>query len=79
LFVQVKFWITHNEPWVVAHHGYESGEHAPGNVGQGYKAGHNLIRAHGKAYRLYEEKYKSTQNGNELNFINTHFLNLKET
>lgn len=29
----------------------------------GYKVIHNIIRAHGKAYRLYEKTYKSTQNG----------------
>jgi beta-glucosidase/6-phospho-beta-glucosidase/beta-galactosidase len=27
---RVKFWITINEPWVVAISGYSTGEHAPG-------------------------------------------------
>lgn len=30
----------------------------------GYIVAHNIIRAHGRAYRLYEKNYKSTQNGN---------------
>ena len=55
--------MTHNEPWVIAHHGYETADHAPLLKGHGYKAGHNLIRAHTKAYRLYESKYKSQQKG----------------
>ena len=28
-----------------------------------YIAGHNLLRAHARVYRLYEAKYKPTQNG----------------
>ncbi|XP_060595948.1 lactase/phlorizin hydrolase-like [Ruditapes philippinarum] len=60
---RVKFWITHNEPWVAAHHGYETGAHAPGRKGQGYKAGHNLLRSHAKVYRLYEKEYKPSQKG----------------
>ena len=51
---QVKLWITHNEPWVVAHHGYGFDEMAPGRWGPGdkiYQAGHNLIKAHTAAYR----------------------------
>lgn len=55
--------MTHNEPWVIAHHGYETADHAPLLKGQGYKAGHNLIRAHTKAYQLYVTKYKKTQKG----------------
>lgn len=63
LSIKVKFWMTHNEPWVIAHHGYETADHAPLLKGQGYKAGHNLIRAHTKAYQLYVTKYKKTQKG----------------
>ena len=55
--------MTHNEPWVIAHHGYETADHAPLQKLQGYKAGHNLIRAHTKAYRVYERKYKNSQKG----------------
>ena len=46
--------------------GYGVGAKAPGVIGSGtkdYIAGHNQLRAHARAYRLYESKYKPTQNG----------------
>lgn len=63
---QVKWWITFNEPDKIVD-GYTGTGYAPalgaesGTVG--YNVIHNIIRAHGKAYRLYEKSYKSTQNG----------------
>ncbi|XP_021353931.1 lactase-phlorizin hydrolase-like, partial [Mizuhopecten yessoensis] len=63
---RVKTWITLNEPWVVSVQGYGQGIKAPGIVSPGdkvYIAAHNLIRAHGKAYRLYEKEFKNTQQG----------------
>lgn len=29
-FLQVKKWLTINEPWSFVHHGYSTGMHAPG-------------------------------------------------
>ncbi len=46
--------------------GYGSGSKAPGikqSGTQDYIATHNQLRAHAKAYRLYELKYKQTQKG----------------
>jgi len=63
---RVKFWITLNEPKETSLQGYGSGDMAPGIVGRGtysYIAAHNQIRAHGRAYRLYESQYKPTQGG----------------
>ncbi|XP_021358662.1 lactase-phlorizin hydrolase-like, partial [Mizuhopecten yessoensis] len=63
---RVKTWITLNEPWVVSVQGYGQGIKAPGIVSPGdkvYIAAHNLIRAHGKVYRLYEKEFKNTQQG----------------
>ena len=63
---RVKFWITLNEPWVVATQGHGNGEKAPGFKGPGildYKAAHNLIRAHAKAYRVYQNEFYETQKG----------------
>ncbi|XP_052799780.1 lactase/phlorizin hydrolase-like isoform X2 [Mya arenaria] len=63
---RVKFWITINEPWVVAFLGYGNGEDAPGIAQSGtldYEAAHTLLLAHARAYRLYERKYKATQKG----------------
>merc|ERR1712137_839883 len=59
----VKYWITFNEPWCSSHLGYGNGAHAPGITNTGtddYTAGHNLLRAHARAYRLYESTYKPT-------------------
>jgi len=63
---EVKLWITINEPTVVSINGYGNGVHAPGEVGMGdkvYIVGHNLIRAHAKAYRVYHNEFAATQGG----------------
>ena len=55
---KVNKWLTLNEPWVVALEGHETGTYAPGLKSKGtlvYEVGHNLIRAHAKAYRVYHE------------------------
>jgi len=63
---KVKTWITLNEPWVQSVHGYGDGSKAPGIEGIGtslYIAAHNQIRAHAKAYRLYQNEFAATQGG----------------
>merc|ERR1719427_1492030 len=52
---RVKFWITLNEPWVVALMGHGTGEMAPGGTGIGtdvYQVAHNELRAHGQVVAL---------------------------
>ena len=52
---------------VVAIQGHGTGEKAPGMKGSGileYKAAHNLIRAHAKAYRVYQNEFAVSQQGN---------------
>ncbi|ETE69976.1 Klotho, partial [Ophiophagus hannah] len=44
----VKFWITMNEPSV---------------ENLTYKAAHNLLKAHAKAWHLYDKKFRKIQNG----------------
>ena len=48
---RVTWWITHNEPWVVAWLGYGKGEHAPGRRSQAdaLAAAHHLLLSHGLA------------------------------
>lgn len=48
---RVRFWTTFNEPWCIAHLGYEQGNHAPGikNGTTARTVEHNLIAAHGLA------------------------------
>ncbi|XP_059161912.1 uncharacterized protein LOC131944999 [Physella acuta] len=63
---RVKKWITFNEPPIVTILGYGDGIFPPGNFDPArgaYQAGHNLILAHAKAYRLYERDFKPTQKG----------------
>ena len=63
---QVKFWITINEPSMIAWIGYGRGKKAPGVHGESdlvYTAGHNLIRAHSAAYRMYQKEFHARQKG----------------
>lgn len=52
---RVRCWVTLNEPWCVVDGGYFTGAHAPGlrDVPLGYRAGHNLLRAHAYAVARY--------------------------
>ncbi|XP_065872019.1 beta-glucosidase 16-like [Euphorbia lathyris] len=71
---RVKLWATLNEPLVYIM-GYSNGVFAPGRCSdrskcttgdsstEPYIVGHNLIRAHGCAAKLYKEKYQITQKG----------------
>ncbi|XP_050312548.1 myrosinase 1-like [Anthonomus grandis grandis] len=62
----VKNWITFNEPKQTCEHGYGTGALAPNIYSPGvkdYQCAHNLIIAHGKAYRMYEKEFKAKQNG----------------
>ncbi|KAK9883672.1 hypothetical protein WA026_001841 [Henosepilachna vigintioctopunctata] len=63
---RVKHWITFNEPFYICEYGYSEGSLAPflNESGVGvYKCSHNLLIAHGRIYREYEKKYKTTQKG----------------
>ncbi len=53
----IQEWITLNEPWCSAYHGYSSGQHAPGIVDedQATRAVHHLNLAHGLAVRAFRE------------------------
>lgn len=62
----VKQWITFNEGKFVCKLGYGSGYLAPGIVGEGreeYICGHNIIKAHAKAWHIYDEEFRATQKG----------------
>ncbi|BES89246.1 glycoside hydrolases [Nesidiocoris tenuis] len=57
---KVKYWITINEPLSIVN-GYGDDARAPAlkelhGIGE-YVAGHNLLLAHSKAYKLYQDKY----------------------
>ena len=67
--MQVKYWITFNEPKMIAQAGYADGYFPPNihsaDVG-GYIAAHNIIKAHAKAYRIYEKEFRKIYHGNNL-------------
>jgi len=48
---RVGLWITHNEPWCVAHLGHATGEQAPGmkDVGTSLAVAHHVLLSHGAA------------------------------
>ncbi|XP_029968164.1 lactase-phlorizin hydrolase-like [Salarias fasciatus] len=60
---KVKFWITHNEPYIVVNLGYGYGNFPPGRVNRQYIAAHNLIKSHAEVWHLYNDKYRATQKG----------------
>lgn len=63
---KVKLFIPINEPLSICKNGYSSGEHAPGKTMHGfgeYLCMHNVIKAHARAYRIYESEFKEKQKG----------------
>ena len=63
----VPLWITFNEPMQTVVGGWENGNWPPGissNKGRDlYVAAKNILLAHGRVYRLYEEMYKPLYGG----------------
>uniref|UniRef100_A0A8B9DLH2 Lactase n=1 Tax=Anser cygnoides TaxID=8845 RepID=A0A8B9DLH2_ANSCY len=63
---RVKFWITFHEPWVISYAGYGTGEHPPGIADPGvasYKVAHTILKAHADVWHLYNDRYRSQQQG----------------
>ena len=54
---RVTYWATHNEPKVVAIHGYYDGNFPPGhqNIREALLAVHHINLGHGKVVKLYKE------------------------
>ena len=66
---KVKYWITHNEPWVIANLGYNNGTHAPGssNFYKSLEVSHNLLLSHGKAIPIIKSNSNQSSVGIVLN------------
>lgn len=67
---RVRFWITHNEPWVVSFLGHHSGIHAPGtkNLSTALKVSHHLLLSHGETVAVIRDNGdEKTQVGIALN------------
>ncbi len=61
---RVDRWITLNEPWVSAFHGYHTGAHAPGtrNLEAALRASHHLLLGHGRAV----DAFRASGRGGEI-------------
>jgi beta-glucosidase len=66
---RVRFWTTHNEPWVVAWIGHAWGEHAPGRTSEAdaVAAAHHLLLSHGWAADTIRRAAPGAQVGITLN------------
>ncbi|XP_006874426.1 PREDICTED: klotho [Chrysochloris asiatica] len=74
---QVKYWITIDNPYVVAWHGYATGRLAPGIRGSarlGYLVAHNLLLAHAKVWHLYNTSFRPTQGGRVSIALSSHWI-----
>jgi beta-glucosidase len=71
---RARRFITLNEPWVVANHGYRTGEHAPGRAepAAALAAAHHLLVAHGLAVRSIRAAAPQADVGITLNFEPKH-------
>ncbi|XP_018573477.2 lactase-phlorizin hydrolase [Anoplophora glabripennis] len=62
----VKYWLTFNEPKQICQGGYGMGYDAPGIKMPGladYLCAHHVIQAHSRAWHIYDQEFRSTQQG----------------
>ena len=71
---RIEWWITHNEPWVVAALGYRLGVHAPGwrDTEAELRTGHHLLLSHGAAVEAYRASGATAPIGIALNLLPTY-------
>ena len=70
----VDWWITHNEPWVVAAIGHREGRHAPGltDIVAELKVAHHLLLSHGRSVEAYRAAGLAAPVGITLNLSPTY-------
>jgi beta-glucosidase len=68
---RVRHWITHNEPWCVAAHGHEHGEHAPGHrdPAESLRVAHHVLLSHGWATQVLRQQVPGAEVGISLNLV----------
>ena len=71
---RVSWWITHNEPWIVAALGYRLGIHAPGirEPGAELRVAHHLLLSHGAAVEAHRASGARGDVGITLNLLPTY-------
>ncbi len=62
---RVRRWVTHNEPWCIAHLGHEEGCHAPGlkDPATALRVGHHLLLSHGRAVPMIRREVPDAEVG----------------
>uniref|UniRef100_A0A665VZB9 Klotho n=1 Tax=Echeneis naucrates TaxID=173247 RepID=A0A665VZB9_ECHNA len=78
----VKYWITIDNPFVVARHGYGTGVVAPGiknDPDLPFRVGHNLLKAHAAAWHLYDRHYRPLQQGKVSMALSSHWIKPSRT
>jgi UDP-glucose 4-epimerase len=61
-----------NDPWTQSVQGYGYGQKAPRVIGSGindYIAAQNMIKSHARAWHIYDDNYRQTQNGLKLHWL----------
>jgi beta-glucosidase len=71
---RVSWWITHNEPWIVAALGHRLGIHAPGvrSVDAELRVAHHVLLSHGLALEAYRASGRRAPMGITLNLMPTY-------
>lgn len=65
---RVKYWATFNEPIHVCQLGYGGDSNAPAvnaSAIADYQCTYNLIKAHASAFHVYDQEFRSSQNGKQ--------------
>ncbi|XP_026038623.1 klotho [Astatotilapia calliptera] len=78
----VKYWITIDNPFVVARHGYGTGVVAPGiktDPDLPFRVGHNLLKAHAAAWHLYDRHYRPRHHGKLSMALASHWIKPSRT
>ncbi|XP_011478512.1 beta-klotho [Oryzias latipes] len=74
---RVKHWLTIHNPYLAAVQGYGTGVHAPGEKG-GFSGSlivaHNLIRAHARAWYIYDSHFRASQKGKVSIVLGSHWV-----
>jgi beta-glucosidase len=68
---RVAMWATHNEPYVTSVCGYGGADFAPGlsDAAAGYRAAHNLCRAHGAAIDAFRSGGRSGAHAGKIGIV----------
>ncbi|XP_069747745.1 klotho isoform X2 [Narcine bancroftii] len=78
---RVKYWITIDNPYALAWHGYGTGKLAPGIQGvpsAPFIVAHNLIKAHSRTWHIYNDHFRQSQQGYVSIALASHWVGPKD-